>query len=202
MKEVPKTRVSLILRLRHSSDAEAWQEFVEIYQPLIYRIAVNRGLQPADARDLTQDVLLRVAKAVNQWNPNPAKGTFRGWISRITRNMVIDYFRSNNRLPITTDETSVFKLVRSTPLPGEEAGQFDFEQERQTFAWAAEKIKPTFSESTWKAFWLTAVEQKNPTEVARSLSISRGAVYIARSRVMAKLKETVARTQFDGQIHE
>lgn len=202
MKEVPKTRVSLILRLRHSSDAEAWQEFVEIYQPLIYRIAINRGLQPADARDLTQDVLLRVAKAVNQWNPNPAKGTFRGWISRITRNMVIDYFRSNHRLPITTDETSVFKLIRSTPQPGEETGQFDLEQERQTFAWAAEKIKTSFSDKTWQAFWSTAVEQQDAASVAKQLGISRGAVYIARSRVMAKLKETVARTQFDGQIHE
>ena len=200
MTEIPKTRVSLILRLHHAADAEAWQEFVEIYQPLVFRLALKKGLQPADARDLTQEVLLRVAKAVNQWNPNPDQGTFRGWISRITRNMVIDFFRSRQRLPVTSDETSIFKLVHSTPQSSEDTGLFDFEQERQIFAWAAEKIRPAFNDTTWQAFWLTAVDQKKPEQVAGDLGISRGAVYIAKSRVMARLKETIAHTQFDGQL--
>ena len=200
MNEIPKTRVSLILRLRHAADAEAWQEFVEIYQPLVFRLALKQGLQPADARDLTQEVLLRVAKAVNQWNPNPAQGTFCGWISRITRNMVIDFFRNSRRLPVTSDETSIFKLVHSTPQSSEETGLFDFEQERQIFAWAAEKIRPGFSDTTWQAFWSTAVDQNKAGQVAAELGISRGAVYIAKSRVMAKLKETIARTHFDGQL--
>lgn len=188
------------MRLQHAEDAEAWQEFVEIYQPLIYRIAQQKGLQPADARDLTQEVLLRVAKAVNQFNPSPERGTFRGWISRITRNLVIDFFRNNRRLPITSDETTIFKLVHSTPQNSEDTGLFDFERERQIFAWAAETVRPKFNETTWNAFWLTSVEQKDPAHVAEDLKISRGAVYIAKSRVMTKLKETIARTQFDGQL--
>jgi RNA polymerase sigma-70 factor (ECF subfamily) len=198
--EIPKTRVSLILRLGHAADAEAWQEFVEIYQPLVFRLALKKGLQPADARDLTQEVLLRVAKAVKQWNPNPEQGTFRGWISRITRNMVIDFFRNRQRLPVTSDETSIFKLVHSTPQPSADTGLFDFEQERQIFAWAAEKIRPAFNTTTWDAFWATAVEQKTPEHVADALGISRGAVYVAKSRVMARLKQTVAQTRFDGRL--
>ena len=198
MKEIPKTRVSLILRLRHSSDAEAWQDFVEIYQPIIYRLATQKGLQPADARDLTQEVLLRVANAVNEWNPDPEQGSFRGWISRITRNLVVDFLRRNSRLPVTSDKTSVYQLVHSVPQPSVETGLFDFEQERQIFAWAAEKIKPSFNESTWQAFWMTAVDKKTANDVAAELGISRGAVYIARSRVMARLKETIANTKFDG----
>ena len=200
MNEIPKTRVSLILRLRHASDAEAWQEFVEIYQPVIYRLAIKKGLQPADARDLTQEVLLRVANAISEWNPNPEQGSFRGWISRITRNLVIDFLRRNRRLPVTSDKTSIFRLVHSVPQPSIETGLFDFERERQIFAWAAEKIKPSFSESTWRAFWLTAVEKRKTDEVINELGISRGAIYIARSRVMARLKETIVNTQFDGQL--
>lgn len=200
MNEIPQTRVSLILRLRHSSDAEAWQEFAEIYQPLIYRLGVKRGLQPADARDLTQEVLLRVASAINDWNPNPERGSFRGWISRITRNLVVDFMRRNSRLPITSDKTSVYRLVHSVPQPSAETGIFDFEHERQVFAWAAEKIKISFGETTWLAFWTTAVDKRKADEVAKELGISRGAVYVARSRVMARLKETIAKAQFDGQL--
>ena len=70
-----KTRLSLILRLRHADDAAAWQEFVEIYQPLIFRIVRARGLQEADAFDTTQEVLARVATAINRWDPDPQRGS-------------------------------------------------------------------------------------------------------------------------------
>ena len=196
MTENPETRVSLILRLRRNSDAEAWQEFIEIYQPLIYRLASRKGLQPADARDLTQDVLLRVANAVNDWNPDPARGTFRGWISRITRNLVIDFLRKKSREPLTSDKTAIFEIINSTPESSSETGEFDLEHERQVFAWAAEKIRSSFSESTWQAFWMTAVDKRKPDFVAAELGISRGAVYIARSRVMSKLKTTIQKSDF------
>ena len=145
MTENPSTRVSLILRLRQPEDAEAWQEFVEIYQPLIYRLATNKGLQPADARDVTQDVLMRVAKAVNQWNPDPDHGTFRGWVSRIARNLVIDFLRSKGRRPISGDNTSIFEILNNQVDDCAESGVFDIEYERQIFAWAAEKIEGSFS---------------------------------------------------------
>ena len=102
MSENPTTRASLIVRLRTTDDAVAWQEFVDIYQPLVFRLARAKGLQTADALDTTQEVLARVAHVINGWDPNPELGTFRGWISRITRNLVVDFLRSQNRFLLST----------------------------------------------------------------------------------------------------
>lgn len=196
--ESPKTSASLILRLRSAADAEAWQEFSEIYQPLVFRIARSRGLQEADSHDLTQEVLTRVARAIDRFDPNPKLGTFRGWISRVTRNLVVEFLRNKNRLPKTSDNTAVFEIIKQTPDPSSESQLFDIEHERQVFAWAAEKVKDSFSDKTWLAFWQTAVDSRPVTETANDLGLSCGAVYIARSRVMARLKETIERSQFDS----
>lgn len=190
MTESPKTRASLILRLRHADDAVAWEEFVEIYQPLVFRLACSKGLQEADALDLTQDVMAKVAKAINRFNPDPEQGTFRGWISRITRNLVVEFFRSKDRKHRTADDSSIQQIINSIPSE-QDMAWFDVERERQIFAWAADKIQGYFQANTWEAFWRTAVEQVSIPEVAEQLNITTGAVYIARSRVMAKLKEKV-----------
>ena len=200
MNDIPETRQTLILRLRHSDDAEAWSEFIEIYEPLILRLARNKGLQSADAMDLTQNVLTRVATAINRFEADPKRGTFRGWISRITRNLVVDFLRRKNRIPQTCDDSAILSMIEQVPDPGSETDLFDIEHERQMFQWAAEKIQHSFKPNTWKAFWLTTVEQVKPDDVAARLSISRGAVYIARSRVMARLKETIERTQFESRV--
>ncbi len=191
MSDQPKTRISLILRLRHADDAAAWQEFVEIYQPLVFRLARAKGLQEADALDTAQEVMSRVAKAINRWDPDPQRGTFRGWISRITRNLVIEFMRSKNRRPLTSDDSSIEQLIQSTPDTSPETELFDLEHERQVFAWAAEKVRESFQPKSWQAFWLTAVESRSASDVAGQLEMTKGAVYIARSRVMTKLKQKV-----------
>jgi len=191
MSDQPKTRLSLILRLRHVDDAAAWQEFVEIYQPLVFRLARGRGLQEADALDTTQEVMTRIAKAINRWDPDPNRGSFRGWISRITRNLVVEFLRSKNRRPLTGDETSIVEMIQSIPSASPETDLFDLEHERQVFAWAAEKVRGSFKPKSWQAFWMTAVENRPAEEVAVELEMTKGAVYIAKSRVMTKLKQKV-----------
>lgn len=185
--ESPKTRNSLILRLKQPADAEAWFQFCEIYEPLILRIAKARGLQAADARDLAQDVFVRIAKSVQRWEPDPDKGSFRGWIGTIARNLTIDFLRRQSRQPISANDPALQNLAD----PCAESEFYDAEYEKQLFAWAAEKIKPTFKPKTWNAFWRTAVEQQEVADVAKSLEISTGAVYMARSRVIAKLRKTI-----------
>ena len=189
MNDSPKTRNSLILRLKEPADAEAWFQFCEIYQPLILRIAKSRGLQTADASDLAQDVFIRVAKSVQRWKPDPNKGSFRGWIGTIARNLTIDFMRQQKRQPVSANDPAMQNL----PERCAESDFYDAEYEKQLFAWAAEKIKPSFQPNTWQAFWRTAVEQQDVSEVADSLGISTGAIYMARSRVIAKLRKTVER---------
>jgi RNA polymerase sigma-70 factor (ECF subfamily) len=184
MKKPPSTRASLILRLRKPGDLEAWEQFSELYEPFIFRMARGRGLQDADAHDLTQEVMVRVAKSVSSWEPDQGKGSFRGWLSRITRNMVVDFMRSRSR---KINSVEFAEDVAECP----ESELYDLELRKQAFVWASDKVRPLLKEATWRSFWMTAVENKSATEAARETGLSVGAVYIAKSRVMAKLRDVV-----------
>jgi RNA polymerase sigma factor (sigma-70 family) len=188
--QAPETRLSLILRLRNADDVLAWREFVEIYGPVIRAMARNRGLQVADVDDVTQEVLARVAKSVERWEPDRDRGSFRGWLAAITRNLVIQSFRSRSRLPATGQDSQIVEWT--------EDKEFDLESERQLFRWAARKVQQQFEPKTWQAFWLTAVDGRSAESVAEQLGTTKAQIYVSRSRVMGQLKETIQRTQFDS----
>ena len=189
MESVPTTRASLLLRIRDPGDAEAWRQFVQLYAPVVYAFARRRQLQDADAADLTQEVLRNVAKAAGRLNYDPARGTFRGWLFTVTRNKLLDFHRRRRHGP-ATGGSSAQELLDQQPAPAEE-DFWDAEFRRQVLAVAAEQVRQEFEDGTWQAFVQTAVEGKKAQEVARRLGISVGAVYIAKSRVQARLKERV-----------
>lgn len=192
MTHVPETQPSLILRLRDARDQQAWATFLEIYQPLIYRIVRTRHVQDADAREVTQDVLMAVAGSIDRWEADPARGTFRGWLTTITRNLVVNFLIKQSRHPRGRGDTDFQRAIAELPAPeGEESAMFDLEQRRQVFRWAAERIRSEFRESNWLAFWRTAVEGNAVADVARELRISAGLVYVSRNRVMKRLREKV-----------
>lgn len=202
MRHAPKTRASLILRLKNREDLDAWQQFAEIYQPLVFRLARRKGFQDSDAADVAQEVLLRVANAVERWDPD-GHGSFRGWLYRIARNFMINFLQSHQRRPIAGGSDAVLELLDNHPDPNSlESKAFDEELEQQVFAWASERIRPSFKTNTWDAFWATAVEGRPADAVAIELGISVGAVYIARSRVIQKLKEEVKRVLSEKQLED
>jgi RNA polymerase sigma-70 factor (ECF subfamily) len=196
MHEIPNTRLSLLVRLRNGADELAWSEFVSIYEPAIYGFARNKGLQDADARDLCQEVMRSVAKAIDRWDPDPCKGPFRAWLFRIARNLLINLVASERRHPRGSGESDIQRLLELQPsVESTDSLLFELEYKRRLFHWAAQAIRHEFTESTWNAFWKTAVEDLKAADVARKLTISTGAVYIARSRVIARLRERIEQVE-------
>src|SRR3954465_15413462 len=158
MNDFPDTRRSLLVRLREARDDAAWAEFIEIYEPLVYRLARRRGFQDADARDLCQEVFRAVAGAVDRWDPDPARGTFRGWLSRIARNLLLNFLTRKQHEPRGSGSTSVHELLDAQPAADPSVtALFEAEYRRRVFRWAAAEIRSEFTPTTWQAFWRTAV---------------------------------------------
>ena len=188
----PATRQTLIVKLRDPADAGAWREFVAIYQPLVYRLARRKGLQDADAHDLCQEVFRAVARSIERYDPDPACGSFRGWLARIARNLLINFVTRRRFQPRGSGATSVQELLEAQPAVDPSAtALFEAEYRIQVFRWAAEEVRGQLAPTTWQAFWQTAVEGRPPDEVAVELCLSVGAVYVARSRVLARLRRRI-----------
>jgi RNA polymerase sigma factor (sigma-70 family) len=190
---VPPTRASLLVRLKSPRDESAWREFVEIYEPLIHRLARARGAQEADADDLAQDVFRTVAVAIEHWDPDPARGSFRAWLSQIARNLIVNLLAARGRQTASVGKggTEMLELLEAQPARDAESALFDIEYRRQIFASAAQRARPHFQETTWLAFWRTGVEGRDVSEVAAELGLTPGALYVARSRVMARLRQEI-----------
>lgn len=196
MAEPPLTRVTLLTRIRDDRDAEAWREFVQLYGPVVYRFARNRGLQDADAADLMQDVLRSVARNANRMEYDPARGTFRGWLYTVTRNKIYNFLSAQRNRPRGTGDTDAHERLDATPAREDGRGpdaEWEKEYQRGLSSRAMEKVREEFQPATWEAFWQTAVEGKAAAEVGAGLRMSPGAVYVAKSRVLSRLRDEVKR---------
>jgi RNA polymerase sigma-70 factor (ECF subfamily) len=186
MSELPETRYSLLARLGHCTDHQAWSDFVSVYQQAVYRYVRSRGLQDADAWEVVQEVFLAVHHSVDRWS-QPGHGSFRAWLLRIAFNISVDEMRRKQRQAVATGSSSVREMLALHEAPDDEA-----ERRRQwrqwAFFWAAGEVQRAVTESAWRAFWLTAVEHRDPTEVASLLRTSVGAVYAAKCRVLSRIR--------------
>lgn len=197
----PTTRVSLILRLHNPKDAEAWEEFVLIYQPFILRIAQRLGMSDANAADASQNTLTRLTEVVHQWSPSKTNATFRGWLYRVARNCMLRQFEKENKhMRLLQSEVSreYFDQLSAEPKGGESVYQLEFQ--RQVFASAAENIRSQIRHNYWQAFWLTYVKNRDIKEVAHMLKINVSTVYVARSRVLKRIRNEVLRMTKSGLI--
>jgi RNA polymerase sigma-70 factor (ECF subfamily) len=197
MIDAPLTRASLLVRLRDGRDHQAWGQFVELYGAVVYGFARKRGLQDADAADVMQEVLRSVAGAAGRLNYDPSRGSFRGWLFTITRNKIFNFLEAGrHRLGRGSGDSGVREQLEAQPeSEWGLARSWDEEYERNLAAVALRRVQAEVQPTTWQAFWQTAVENRPAREVAEALGMTAGAVYVARSRMLARLKEEVQRLQ-------
>lgn len=191
----PLTRASLLIQLRDGSNHGAWQEFMKLYGPVVYGFARKRGLQDADAADLMQDVMRSVAGSIGQLDYDPKRGTFRGWLFTITRNRVFNFLSARRNRPQGSGDTGMNQMLDAQPISNDGADVWELEYQRRLAAIAMERVKSEFHENTWQAFWQTAVQGMTAADVSGRLGLSTGAIYVAKSRVLARLKEEVEAMQ-------
>lgn len=191
MPSAPETRNSLIVRLSDAADSDAWEDFVATYRPVIFRLAVARGLQFSDADDLAQQVLVSVADRISDWEADPKRARFRTWLARVVRNAAVNAV-TRRKQDRGRGGTSALILINGRAADDCSDEQvFDMEWRREALRVASEQIRDEFHPATWKAFWLTAIDGVSVSDAAARTGKSVGAVYVARSRIMTRLQQKV-----------
>ncbi len=194
---VPDTRISLLLRLPNARDVEAWDQFVEIYDPLVYRLARSRGMQYADAREFVQEVFVAISRAIDRWEPDLERGRFRDWLFKIARNLLLNHLTRRKYRSIANESQPDAWLDQCIAPTNDDSELFDLEYGRQVLRWAAGRVSQQVTASTWQAFWDTSVGGQSMQETANRLQMSVGAVHIARSRVLGRLRAEVQKLLAD-----
>ena len=197
MDETPRTRPSLLLRLRGERDERAWAEFLVLYEPLVLRLMRRRGLQETDARDTTQQVLLRISGAIERYQPDGAEASFRRWLFRVARNVVVTFLMKRSKQAEVWGDRQIAEVLDATLPDSAESDLFDHEYRQQVLAWATEQVRREFRETTWQAFVETSINGRAIAEVASELNLLPGSVYVARSRIIARLRAKVEEFEHD-----
>lgn len=178
-----ETPASLLERLRQPAAEEAWGRFVRLYTPFIYMWARGAGLQPADAADLVQDVLASLIQSLPRFSYDQHK-SFRAWLRTVTVNKWRDRCRRLATRPLGA--LAEPEEVAEPPGPDSFA---EVEYRQQLVARAIELMQADFQPATWKAFWELVVNGRPAADIARELNLSPNAIYLARGRVLQRLRQ-------------
>lgn len=174
-------------------DQQAWERLVRLYGPLVYGWCRQAGLQAADAADIGQEVFLAVARKITAFHRDRKGDTFRGWLRVITRNKIQDSLRARQGVGMTGALKEAPTAAPASEDEGDHHGRNADDVERKVLcARAVELIRPEFEAGTWQAFWRVVIEDHSPGEVAKELAMSVNAVYLAKSRVLRRLRQEFA----------
>jgi RNA polymerase sigma-70 factor (ECF subfamily) len=180
---------SLLERVRLESP-EAWRRLVHLFGPLVYQWCRRQGLQAADATDVGQEVFRAVACTIGRFRRDGPADTFRGWLWTITRSKIADHWRRWQREPQADGgSTAQMRLAELAAAEPAESPPSQPESQSSLYQRGLELIRDEFAERTWRAFWCVAVDGRPPADVAEELGLSVNSVYLARSRVLRRLRE-------------
>jgi RNA polymerase sigma-70 factor (ECF subfamily) len=182
------TSRSLLARVQ-ADEPQAWDRLVTLYAPLVHHWCRSRGLQDQDAADVFQDVFQAVVAHVGGFRKEGEGDTFRGWLRRITQNKLHDHFRRRGGEARGVGGSSAAQRMAQIPEPAAAELATGDVEESALFARALELIRAEFEERTWAAFWGTAVEGRSAKDVGDDLAMTAGAVRVAKSRALRRLRE-------------
>ncbi len=195
-----RTRPTLLFRVQ-SEDPAAWEEFHQLYRRLISGRARRAGLGHADAEDVAQDVFQRVVESIKDFDLNPDRGSFRGWLMKLTQWRIADKFESLNRQPKHSpsapgpNDTLRTATINRVPSPEADGDEWDREWEEHVLAAGIERLARQVKAQHFKVFDLYVRQQQPVAKVAAQLKIAPASVYVISHRLTKQLKEEVAKLQ-------
>lgn len=178
------TPASLLERLRQPGERESWVRFIELYTPLLYHWARRARLQEADAADLVQDVLTLLVQKLPEFTYDRHK-SFRAWLRTVTLNKWRERLRCRVPMPLDAQAAPLAELCSPDPVPLFEEAEY----RQHLVNRALQLMKRDFQPTTWRACWEHVVCGRPVTLVAAELGISAKAVYLAKGRVLRRLRE-------------
>ena len=186
----PETRPSLIIKLKDQRNATAWTEFVCAYEPFLLQLVQRQGTPLRHVPDATQQLLIAIARSVEGWQDDGETASFRRWLSRVARNVVIKFMTRERRQPVAEGGSDF--LAHLEQLPDVSADETQGRKyEHELIVWAAEQVRGDFHETSWVAFWETQIEGREVAAVASELGVSPGSIYMSRSRIFARIRATL-----------
>ncbi len=191
--EISKTRVSLLNRLRLTPDDPAsWDEFVSTYGPRINRWCRGWGLQASDAEDVTQNVMVAMARQMRDFEYD-ANGRFRSWLKTISHRAWIDFLKSRRKGIVGSGSDEIHGLLSSVETEEDFLKNIEEECEKGMLEEAMLIVRRRVNDNTWQAFQMTALDGVSGLDVSRELEMAVTAVYKAKSRVQMLLKNEIER---------
>lgn len=185
-----ETSLSLLQRLRGSPDSVAWDRLVVLYSPLLRSWLRKYAVQASDVDDLVQEVLLAVAKDLPNYDHRGQPGAFRAWLKGILINRLRNFWRTRDRHPPAQGDSDIERRINQLADPNSSLSRI---WNRQHDRYIAQQLlalaEPHFAQSTWQAFYRVAIEGAKADVVAKELGISLNAVFIAKSRVLSRLRQ-------------
>ena len=193
--ETIATRASLLGRIRNWDDSGSWEEFTQTYWRLIYSVARRSGMGDAEARDVVQDTLLGVAKKIHEFESNPERGTFRGWLLNLTRWRIADHFRSQPPAghggPVEHGAEARTATIDRVPDPVDIDAFWESEWKKNLLETALARVSRRVNPKHAQIYDLYAVRTWPASKVARELGVSMVQVYLVSHRMTRLLKQEV-----------
>lgn len=186
----PSTHRSLIVKLKDGRNEVAWEQFFTAYEPFLRRLASRQGVPDRHVADVTQQVLLAIARSIEGWTDDGNPASFRRWLTTVSRNIVIKFMTRERRQISAAGGTEILEQLQQ--VSDEPDPQQVQSYEHELIVWAAEAVRNEFIESSWAAFWATTIDGQSVSTVATKLGISPGSIYMSRSRIMSRIRKKIS----------